>query len=53
MICAALGRDELKKRFHDLGTEINPTTPEELRTFIREQIELWQPVIAKTAKVAR
>ncbi len=49
----ALGRDELKKRFHDLGTEINPTTPEELRTFIREQIELWQPVIAKTAKVAR
>jgi tripartite-type tricarboxylate transporter receptor subunit TctC len=46
----ALGRDELKKRFHDLGTEIIPTTPDELRAFIRDQIELWRPVIARTAK---
>jgi tripartite-type tricarboxylate transporter receptor subunit TctC len=49
----ALGRDELKKRFHDLGTEINPTTPDELRVFIREQIETWRPVIAETAKPMR
>jgi tripartite-type tricarboxylate transporter receptor subunit TctC len=49
----ALGRDELKKRFHDLGTEINPTTPDELRVFIREQIETWRPVIAETAKTMR
>jgi tripartite-type tricarboxylate transporter receptor subunit TctC len=49
----ALGRPELKKRFHDLGTEIAPTTPEELRGFIRDQIELWRPVIAKTAKVTQ
>jgi tripartite-type tricarboxylate transporter receptor subunit TctC len=47
---AALGRAELKKRFDDLGTEIKPTTPEELRAFIREQVEMWRPVIAKTAK---
>jgi tripartite-type tricarboxylate transporter receptor subunit TctC len=49
----ALGNSELKKRFHDLGTEINPTTPAQLRAFIRDQIELWRPVIAKTAKVTR
>jgi tripartite-type tricarboxylate transporter receptor subunit TctC len=49
----ALARPELKKRFHDLGTEINPTTPDQLRAFIHEQIELWRPVIAKTAKATR
>ena len=49
----ALARPELKKRFHELGTTIQPTTPDELRVFIRQQIELWQPVIAGTAKAVR
>jgi tripartite-type tricarboxylate transporter receptor subunit TctC len=48
----ALARPELRKRFHDLGTEINPTTPDELRAFIRDQIDLWRPVIARTAKTS-
>jgi tripartite-type tricarboxylate transporter receptor subunit TctC len=49
----ALARPELKKRFHELGTEINPTTPDELRAFIRQQIEMWRPVIAKTSKATQ
>ena len=50
---AVLAREELKKRFDDLGTAINPTTPEELRSFVREQIQIWRPVIAQTAKTMR
>jgi tripartite-type tricarboxylate transporter receptor subunit TctC len=48
-----LGRDDLKKRFDDLGTAIHPTTPAELRAFIQEQIQIWRPVIAETAKAMR
>jgi tripartite-type tricarboxylate transporter receptor subunit TctC len=50
---AVLARPELQKRFDDLGTSINPTTPEELRTFVREQQQIWRPVIAQTAKTLR
>ncbi len=45
-----LARPELQKRFEDLGTSINPTTPAELTAFIREQQRVWRPVIAETAK---
>ena len=45
-----LARPELQKRFEDLGTYIRPTTPEELTSFIREQQQIWRPVIAETAK---
>ncbi len=45
-----LARPELKQRFEDLGTYIRPTTPEELTAFIREQQQIWRPVIAETAK---
>ena len=48
---AVLLRPELRNRFEDLGTTINPTTPDELTTFIREQQRIWRPVIAETAKV--
>jgi tripartite-type tricarboxylate transporter receptor subunit TctC len=48
-----LARDELKQRFDELGTSINPTTPAELTAFVREQIQIWRPVIAKTAKTMR
>ena len=47
---AVLARPELQKRFEDLGTTINPTTPAELTEFIREQVRVWRPVIAETAK---
>jgi tripartite-type tricarboxylate transporter receptor subunit TctC len=45
-----LASPELQKRFEDLGTYIRPTTPEELTVFIREQQQIWRPVIAETAK---
>jgi tripartite-type tricarboxylate transporter receptor subunit TctC len=48
-----LARQDLKKRFDDLGTAIHPTTPEQLRSFVREQIQIWRPVIANTAKAIR
>jgi tripartite-type tricarboxylate transporter receptor subunit TctC len=48
---AVLLRPELRNRFEDLGTTINPTTPDELTAFIREQQRIWRPVIAETAKV--
>ena len=48
-----LTRPELQKRFEDLGTTINPTTPAELTAFIREQQRVWRPVIAETAKAMR
>ena len=48
-----LARPELQKRFEDLGTTINPTTPAELTAFIREQQRVWRPVIAETAKAMR
>ena len=48
-----LVRPELQKRFEDLGTTINPTTPAELTAFIREQQRIWRPVIAETAKAMR
>ena len=48
-----LANADLKKRFEDLGTTIRPTTPEELRSFVREQQQIWRPVIAETAKTMR
>ncbi len=48
-----LAQPELQKRFEDLGTTINPTTPAELTAFIREQQRIWRPVIAETAKAIR
>ena len=40
----------LQKRYEELGTHIRPTTPDELTAFIREQQQIWRPVIAETAK---
>jgi len=48
-----LAREDLVKRFGDLGTSIMPTTPGELKVFIDEQIRIWRPVIAKTARTMR
>lgn len=48
-----LAQPELRKRFDDLGTAINPTTQAELTSFIREQQRIWRPVIAETAKAIR
>jgi tripartite-type tricarboxylate transporter receptor subunit TctC len=44
---------ELARRLDELGTYVNPTTPEELTNFIREQQQIWRPVIAETAKTIR
>lgn len=44
---------ELGGRLDELGTYVNPTTPEGLTNFIREQQQIWRPVIAETAKTIR
>jgi len=44
---------ELKKRSEDLGNYPRMTTPAELTAFIQEQIRIWRPVIAETAKVIK
>ena len=48
-----LAEPEFKKRYEELGTYIRPTTPEELTAFIREQQQIWRPVIAETAKTIK
>lgn len=50
---ALFAQGSLRKRFEDIGTSINPTTPEELRAFIQEQQRIWRPVIAETAKAIK
>ena len=45
-----LAQPEFQKRYEELGTYIRLTTPEELTAFIREQQQIWRPVIAETAK---
>ena len=45
-----LAEPALQKRYEELGTHIRPTTPDELTAFIREQQQIWRPVIAETAK---
>ena len=44
---------ELKKRLEELGNYTRPTSPTELTAFVREQIQIWRPVIAETAKTIR
>jgi tripartite-type tricarboxylate transporter receptor subunit TctC len=44
---------DLGKRLDELGTYVHPTTPAELTIFIREQQEIWRPVIAETAKTLK
>ena len=45
-----LAEPAFQKRYEELGTYIRLTTPEELTAFIREQQQIWRPVIAETAK---
>jgi tripartite-type tricarboxylate transporter receptor subunit TctC len=46
-------KPEMKKRLDELGTYVRPTTPAELTAFIREQQQIWRPIIAETAKTIR
>ena len=48
-----LVKSELGRRLDELGTYVNPTTPAELTSFIREQQQIWRPVISETAKTIR
>ncbi len=52
---AALRDPNVAKRFNDLGTEPSPTsqaTPEALRTHLKQQIDLWGPIIKKAGAFA-
>jgi tripartite-type tricarboxylate transporter receptor subunit TctC len=48
-----LSGPELGARLDQLGTYVNPTTPAELTSFIREQQQIWRPIIAETAKTLK
>jgi tripartite-type tricarboxylate transporter receptor subunit TctC len=41
----ALGSPEVKDRFEALNVEGRPTTPEEFRTFVKDQTERWSKVV--------
>jgi tripartite-type tricarboxylate transporter receptor subunit TctC len=52
---AALRDPNVVKRFADLGTEpvpANQATPEALRTHLKQQIDLWGPIIKKAGAFA-
>jgi len=52
---ASLRDPNVVKRFNDLGTEPVPTnqaTPEALRTHLKQQIDLWGPIIKKAGAFA-
>ena len=42
-----LSEPAFEKRYEELGTYIRITTPEELTALIREQQQIWRPVIAE------
>jgi tripartite-type tricarboxylate transporter receptor subunit TctC len=41
----AIGSGEVKERFEQLNIESRPTTPEQFRSFVRDQIERWGKVV--------
>ncbi|MBM3529121.1 MAG: tripartite tricarboxylate transporter substrate binding protein [Alphaproteobacteria bacterium] len=47
---AMLAKPEVQQRYRELGSFIRPMTPDELVAFIQEQVRIWRPVIAETAK---
>ena len=52
---ASLRDPNVVKRFNDLGTEpvpSNQATPEALRTHLKQQIDLWGPIIKKAGAFA-
>ena len=42
-----LSQPALKQRFQDIASYTRPMNPDELRAYIREEQELWKPVIAE------
>jgi tripartite-type tricarboxylate transporter receptor subunit TctC len=42
-----LAEPALKQKFADMASYIRPMNPTELRAYIREEQELWKPVIAQ------
>lgn len=44
---SVLTQSDLKKRFEELGTYLRPMSPDELRSFIHVQQQLWKPIIAE------
>jgi tripartite-type tricarboxylate transporter receptor subunit TctC len=41
----AIGAPEVKERFEQLNIESRPTTPEQFRSFVHDQIERWGQVV--------
>jgi tripartite-type tricarboxylate transporter receptor subunit TctC len=44
---AVLNQPELKKRIEDIASYTRPMTPGELLAYIREEKELWRPIITQ------
>ncbi len=41
----AIGSPEVGERFENLNIESRPTTPEEFRAFVNDQMERWGKVV--------
>jgi tripartite-type tricarboxylate transporter receptor subunit TctC len=48
-----LSEPAFEKRYEEIGTYIQIMSPEELTAFIRDQMKVWSPVIAETAKAMK
>jgi tripartite-type tricarboxylate transporter receptor subunit TctC len=48
-----LSTAELKARFLQIGTYVRPMTQAETLAYIREEQQIWKPVLAKFAKVGK
>ena len=48
-----LDQPELKKRFQDIASYTRPMNPTELLNYIREEQDLWKPVIAQVGMTGK
>jgi tripartite-type tricarboxylate transporter receptor subunit TctC len=51
-VVAALGSADVKQRFHDIGVDPLPSTPEAFSAHLKSEIAKWQKVIEQ-AKIPR
>ena len=42
---AVLARPEIVRKIEELGNYTRPMTPKELAEFVREEREIWQPIV--------
>jgi tripartite-type tricarboxylate transporter receptor subunit TctC len=48
----ALGKSDVQQRFHDIGAETMPGTPEDFGEFVKKELKQWVPVVKLTGATA-